>query len=732
MPDVVTDSEHDPKLISTPYLLVEIHPLHVYDISKGEEAALVAGLEGEEVAYKFRKPWEEGYIRYQGSLPQEGAQNAADRHTEMHTLCSLRVTWPHTTPRTDELEEVQSKAARILLSTMKKEGKIPTSSDAHWKDLRVSYTPSQLDAVSVLNSYGLILMPDALLLDLDELSLTKPSLLETALYPMFGQIVWQVAHRLGHLYGRSSEFAMEKAGLLRKEKRAPNWYNMFKIYASRMKPEEGDHEGLQLWNRATNEEYKKLMEGATTKEEKDERIQEAVSFIKNQVNEEGTNVRDANLRFASYMKEIRDLITNIKCRDKSFDVAGILVYSGKNLTARNKTGFFMSSEDLQALCTREEWPIPTLMDIFVSRVRAMHADQQIKQSMEELNVARYGCLAEKDRHKSAPWTTWPNLAYQFKLVITGWDSAMVNIVFCPGFAPMKITSSQWKHLSTLIVKKLLVVKPWSDEQRLIQESEACFGEIPVIINSEGLLMVFVKDSSKWVHGNCSISAPMKKRDRKGDTSSPRCPRRNDHMTPPWPRLKKNSSIGPQESTAVCRNNQKWNVLLNANVTSPSPPFPITCFIPNFDELNTQSPSLTHSRTRRHQLHRLVQFLNPSLVLQLTLPPHLDQYLSLSLVLRVMLAFQANMLGQGRTLKVQLLPSCVPDLPLSIHHCAVSPSFCLCPPTHLALSIPFPIVLLIHRFLLAVPSLSLPMPILPLFTYTLISFTQFQLHSFLTY
>ncbi|EDR01943.1 uncharacterized protein LACBIDRAFT_332768 [Laccaria bicolor S238N-H82] len=132
----------------------------------------------------------------------------------------------------------------------------------------------------------------------------------------------------------------------------------------------------------------------------------------------------------------------------------------------------------------------------------------------------HGCLAEKDRHKSAPWTTWPNLAYQFKLVITGWDSAMVDIAFCPGFAPTKITSSQWKHLSTLIVKKLLVVKPWSDEQRLIQESEACFGEIPVIINFEGLPMVFVKDSSKWVRGNCSILAPMKKRDRKGDTSSP--------------------------------------------------------------------------------------------------------------------------------------------------------------------------------------------------------------------
>jgi hypothetical protein len=84
-------------------------------------------------------------------------------------------------------------------------------------------------------------MPNALLPDLEELSSTKPSLMEAALYPMFGEIVWQVAHRLGHLYGRSSDFAMEKAGLLRKEKRAPNRYNMFKTFASRMKPEEGDY-----------------------------------------------------------------------------------------------------------------------------------------------------------------------------------------------------------------------------------------------------------------------------------------------------------------------------------------------------------------------------------------------------------------------------------------------------------------------------------------------------------
>ena len=124
---------------------------------------------------------------------------------------------------------------------MKKEGKAPTSLDALWEELRESFTPSQLDAASVLNSYGLTLMPTALLPNLEEISSIRPSLMEAALYPMFGEIVWQFAHRFGHLYGRSSEFAMEKAGLLRREKRAPNRYNIFKTFASRTKQEEGNH-----------------------------------------------------------------------------------------------------------------------------------------------------------------------------------------------------------------------------------------------------------------------------------------------------------------------------------------------------------------------------------------------------------------------------------------------------------------------------------------------------------
>ena len=66
------------------------------------------------------------------------------------------------------------------------------------------------------------------------------SLQESTIYPLFGRIVWQLAARLGHLYGRSPQFAMEKAGLVQKEKRAQNRYNVYKTFASRSKPDDDD------------------------------------------------------------------------------------------------------------------------------------------------------------------------------------------------------------------------------------------------------------------------------------------------------------------------------------------------------------------------------------------------------------------------------------------------------------------------------------------------------------
>ena len=137
-----------------------------------------------------------------------------------------------------------------------------------------------------------------------------------------------------------------------------------------------------------------------------------------------------------------------------------------------------------------------------------------------------------------------------------------------------------------------------------------------------------------------------------------CRQRSALMTPPWPHLRKKSTVSRQESIALFRNKQKSNLRLNANVTSPSPLFPIICSMQNFDELNIQSLSLTPWRVRKHQHRHLVPYLSLLLVLRLTLVHHLVPYLSLPLVLRVRLVCPANVLGQGRTLNVRFLTRCL--------------------------------------------------------------------------
>ena len=67
-------------------------------------------------------------------------------------------------------------------------------------------------------------------------------------------------------------------------------------------------EGLQAWNQNLNEEYRKLMEGADTGEEKDERMAEAFKYVKKQVADEGTSICDVSLRFANHLKTITDMV----------------------------------------------------------------------------------------------------------------------------------------------------------------------------------------------------------------------------------------------------------------------------------------------------------------------------------------------------------------------------------------------------------------------------------------
>lgn len=117
-------------------------------------------------------------------------------------------------------------------------------------------------------------------------------------------------------------------------------------------------------------------------------------------------------------------------------------------------------------------------------------------------------MPEKDQRKSAAWTTWPNLAYQFKLVITGWDSAVVDIAFCKAFASTKISSSQWKHLSTLIVKGLLDLRPWSDGKSAViifsYMCMSCFFRGKTYPRESSLLWWHPRSCELWrsCHGLC--------------------------------------------------------------------------------------------------------------------------------------------------------------------------------------------------------------------------------------
>ncbi|EDQ98319.1 uncharacterized protein LACBIDRAFT_303958, partial [Laccaria bicolor S238N-H82] len=104
------------------------------------------------------------------------------------------------------------------------------------------------------------------------------------------------------------------------------------------------------------------------------------------------------------------------------------------------------------------------------------------------------------------WTTWPNMAFKLKKVIVGWDSDVVDIAFCRAFAYGKISNKQWRHLSRLILEGVLTIKDWTAEQKQIPETDARFGEIPVVLNLRGLPMVFIKDSSNWVRQNCKIDS----------------------------------------------------------------------------------------------------------------------------------------------------------------------------------------------------------------------------------
>ena len=99
-----------------------------------------------------------------------------------------------------------------------------------------SSTPPATSAAEILAELGMTLpMEDVVL---DAVSTKKVTHFEQTCYSLFGEYVCRMAAELGTQFGRRSDFVMERANLLLKEKRGPNRANKFRSYISRTRKDE--------------------------------------------------------------------------------------------------------------------------------------------------------------------------------------------------------------------------------------------------------------------------------------------------------------------------------------------------------------------------------------------------------------------------------------------------------------------------------------------------------------
>ena len=114
-------------------------------------------------------------------------------------------------------------------------------------------------------------------------------------------------------------------------------------------------EGLQAWNQNLNEEYRKLMEGADMGEEKDERMAEAFKYVKEQVADEGTSIRDASLRFVDHLKTITDMVRDHASLTRSTDFC--LDYEHQTLRSFLRCCRRPCLQQQESHYTKQVWPL---------------------------------------------------------------------------------------------------------------------------------------------------------------------------------------------------------------------------------------------------------------------------------------------------------------------------------------------------------------------------------------
>ncbi|EDR08121.1 uncharacterized protein LACBIDRAFT_327418 [Laccaria bicolor S238N-H82] len=379
---------------------------------------------------------------------------------------------------------------------------------------------------------------------LEALSTKKVTNFEQLCYLLFGEYVCRMAAELGAQYGRRPDFVLERADLLLKEKRGPNRANKFRSYISRMRKD--DMQGT-FWA-VTKEEkakfmdqcYTDYMQGTTTSEEREERMQDIYEQLQDEIVDGGSSIVAPEVRFERWHTMIERLLNIIRRTDPEFDITGFIVYSGDKPSVHQKDGLFVNSSFLKDVFERENYPIRKWTDVFATTVQAARYQQELRQDLQiDNNLERSkdvpvpskssrktlatSSLSErfapskesqkdfkqifrskwheavphpKSTRTTMPLTTFVNYAEMEKVALTGWPSNQVDTPLGPNFISGKLSHKQWALLANLLDSGKMKITPWDQKLLQISETSAQYGEIPLVSSFNGKLQIQKKSEKK--------------------------------------------------------------------------------------------------------------------------------------------------------------------------------------------------------------------------------------------
>ncbi|KIJ90899.1 hypothetical protein K443DRAFT_14852 [Laccaria amethystina LaAM-08-1] len=267
--------------------------------------------------------------------------------------------------------------------------------------------------------------------------------------------------------------------------------------------------------------YADYMQGTTTSEEREERIQEVYKHLQGEIVDGGSSIVAPEVRFERWRMMIERLLNIIRRTDPEFDIAGFIVYSGDKPSVHQKDGLFVNSSFLKDLFEREKYPIRKWTNVFATtelrqglgiddnheggHEAPVPGKNSRKTSGTSPPSERYAPSKEsqkdfkqifmtkwrdavphpKSTRTTMPLTTFANYAETEKIALTGWPSNKVDTPLGPNFVSGKVSQHQWALLANLLDLGKMKIIPWDQKFLQISEDNVQYGEIPLVSSYNG-------------------------------------------------------------------------------------------------------------------------------------------------------------------------------------------------------------------------------------------------------